>query len=105
MALFKRKSKNRRFERKKILEVKLRAAQRRRLHLRRAAMGIAVPLFLIIGIYAAWKGGDALLTRLVYENPAFAIHQIEVQTDGVLSLEQIRRWAGARLQDNLLALD
>src|SRR5688572_15831058 len=102
---FNGKSKNRRFERKHVLQVKLRASQRRQLRLRRVVMALAVPLFVIFGAYIAWKGGDALLSRLVYENPAFAIHQIDAQTDGVLSLEQIRRWAGVKLQDNLLALD
>ena len=102
---FNRKSKNRRFERKHVLQVKLRSSQRRQLRLRRAAMVLLVPGFLVFGAYVAWKGGDALLSRLVYENPAFAIHQIDAQTDGVLSLEQIRRWAGVKLDDNLLALD
>src|SRR5688572_14681013 len=102
---FNGKSKNRRFERKHVLQVKLRASQRRQLRLRRVVMALAVPLFVIFGAYIAWKGGDALLSRLVYENPAFAIHQIDAQTDGVLSLEQIRRWAGVKLEDNLLALD
>jgi len=102
---FNRKSKNRRFERKHVLQVKLRSSQRRQLRLRRAAMVLLIPGFMAFGGYAAWKGGDALLSRLVYENPAFAIHQIDVQTDGVLSLEQIRRWAGVKLDDNLLALD
>ncbi len=102
---FSRKSKNRRFERKHVLQVKLRASQRRQLRLRRAAMVLLVPGFMAFGAYAAWRGGDAMLSRLVYENPAFAIHQIDAQTDGVLSLEQIRRWAGVKLEDNLLALD
>lgn len=102
---FRPKSKNRRFERKHVLQVKLRASQRRQLRLRRAVMVLAVPTFLLVGAYAAWKGGDALLNRLVYENPAFAIHQIDAQTDGVLALEQVRRWAGVKLDDNLLALD
>src|SRR5688572_13271296 len=102
---FNGKSKNRRFERKHVLQVKLRASQRRQLRLRRVVMALAVPLFVIFGAYTAWKGGDALLSRLVYENPAFAIHQIDTQTDGMLSLEQIRRWAGVKLDDNLLALD
>jgi len=102
---FGRKSKNRRFERKHVLQVKLRSSQRRQLRLRRAVMILAIPGFLIFGAYVAWKGGDALLERLVYENPAFAIHQIDTQTDGVLSLEQIRRWAGVKLDENLLALD
>lgn len=102
---FNRKTKNRRFERKHVLQVKLRSSQRRQLRLRRAAMLLLVPGFMAFGAYAAWKGGDALLSRLVYENPAFAIHAIDAQTDGVLSLEQIRRWAGVKLDDNLLALD
>jgi hypothetical protein len=102
---FNRKSKNRRFERKHVLQVKLRSSQRRQLRLRRFVMGLAVPGFLAFGAFVAWKGGDALLSRLVYENPAFAIHQIDAQTDGVLALEQIRRWAGVKLDDNLLALD
>src|SRR6185436_10012060 len=105
MTFFNRKAKNRRFERKHVLQVKLRSSQRRQLRLRRAAMLILIPAFLVFGAYAAWKSGDALLSRLVYENPAFAVHQIDTQTDGVLSLEQIRRWAGVRLDDNLLALD
>ena len=103
--LINRKSKNRRFARKHVLQVKLRASQRRQLRLRRAVMLLAVPGFLAFGTYVAWKGGDALLSRLVYENPAFAIHQIDAQTDGMLPLEQIRRWAGVKLEENLLALD
>jgi hypothetical protein len=46
-----------------------------------------------------------LLRQLVYENSAFAIHHLDVQTDGALGLEQLRRWAGVKYDDNLLALD
>ena len=105
MSLFKRTSKNKRFHRKHILQVKLRSSQRRQLRLRRAVVAISVPVFVLLGAYGAWRGVDVLLRELVYENPTFAIHQIDVQTDGSISLEQVRRWAGARLQDNLLALD
>jgi len=103
--IFNRTSKNRRFHRKHILQVKLRSSQRRQLRLRRAAMSLGVPIFVLLGAYGAWRGVDVLLRELVYENPTFAIYQIDVQTDGALSLEQIRRWAGVKLQDNLLALD
>ena len=105
MPIFKAKTRNRRFQRKHILQVKMRSSQRRKLRLRRIIFAIAIPLFVLFVAYVAWRGGDSLLRRLVYENPAFAIHQVDVQTDGVLSLEQIRRWAGVRLQDNLFALD
>ncbi len=83
----------------------MRSSQRRKLRIRRAVMAVGIPVVLFVAAYVAWRGGDFLLRRFVYENPAFAIHQIDVQTDGVLSLEQIRRWAGVRLQENLLALD
>ena len=42
---------------------------------------------------------------MVYENRAFAIEQIDVQTDGVISTDQLRRWAGVKAGENLLALD
>jgi cell division protein FtsQ len=42
---------------------------------------------------------------LVYENKAFAIQDIDVQTDGVIGLDQLRRWMGVKPGQNLLALD
>ena len=51
----------------------------------------------------AGRGGG--LRRLLYENPAFATHHLDVETDGVIAREQLRRWAGVKLEDNLLALD
>ena len=52
-----------------------------------------------------YRGGDWALNRLVYENKAFAIQEIDVQTDGVIGLDQLRRWTGVKPEDNLLALD
>jgi cell division septal protein FtsQ len=46
-----------------------------------------------------------LLRQIVYENAAFAIHHLDVQTDGVIGLQQLRRWAGVKYDDNLIALD
>jgi cell division septal protein FtsQ len=57
------------------------------------------------GLFGAWRGGEWLVRRFLTENPAFAIHQLDVQTDGVISVEQLRRWAGVRLENNLLDLD
>jgi hypothetical protein len=45
------------------------------------------------------------LERLVYQNPAFAVKELDVQTDGTIPVEQLRRWTGVHLGDNLLALD
>jgi len=41
----------------------------------------------------------------VYSNKAFAIHEINIQTDGVLSTEQLGRWSGVKREQNLFALD
>jgi len=100
-----RKSKNRRFERKHVLDVKLRSSQRRRLRLRRVVLVSGCIVLTAIGGFGLWRGGEWALGRLLYENAAFAIHHLNVETDGVIAREQIRRWAGVRLEDNLLALD
>ena len=102
---FKRKNKNYRNERRHVLDVKLRSAEARRARLRLATMAISLTLATFFGLYLFWRGGDWALNRLVYENSAFAIHELDVQTDGVIALEQIRRWSGVKVQDNLLALD
>ena len=101
----KRKRKNRRFERDHILDVKLRSSQRRQLRLRQAALVLGGAFSIFFGLFAAWRGGEWLIRHFLTENPAFAIHQLDVQTDGVVSIEQLRRWAGIRLENNLLALD
>src|SRR5258708_5125793 len=101
----KRKPKNRRFEREHVLDVKLRSSQRRHLRVRQAAIVLGGAFSVCFGLFGAWRGGEWLVRRFLTENPAFAIHQLDVQTDGVISVEQLRRWAGVRLENNLLDLD
>jgi hypothetical protein len=93
---------NRRFvERGRLLDVKLRASQARAARLRAALIGLVV----IGALAGAWRGGLWLLDVLIYKNEAFAIDRIEVQTDGVLTTEAIRRWAMVKPGQNLMALD
>ena len=91
--------------RQHVLDVKLRASQRRKIRWRRFGLAVGLCASVFFGLFGAWRGGEWLLRRFVYENPAFAIHHLDIQTDGVISLEQLRRWAGVKLEDNLLALD
>jgi cell division septal protein FtsQ len=102
---FKRKSRNRRHARGYVLDVKLSASQRRQSRLRRLTIFLGTSLSLFLTAFIVWRGGEWLLRRFVYENRAFAIRSLQIETDGVLSTEQIRAWAGVRLKDNLLALD
>ena len=102
---FKKKPKNRRVGREHVLEVKLRSGQVKAARLRLAAISLGILFGTVFGLYVCWRTGEWLLNRFVYENPAFAIHKIEVQTDGVISPDQLRKWSGVKLGQNLLALD
>jgi len=102
---FRRKQINRRLGRVHVLDVKLRSDQVRKSRLRLAALAFGVLLGTLVGAYALWRGGKWVLDQTIYENPAFAIREIEAQTDGVLAPDQLRRWANVRAGQNLLELD
>jgi len=102
---FKRKPKNRRLGREHVLDVKLRSSQIRVARTRMAAIALGAVFATIFGLYVLWRSGQWALDRLVYENEAFAIQEIDVQTDGVISVDQLRRWMGVRSGQNLFALD
>jgi len=102
---FKRKSKNRRLGREFVLDVRLRSSQLRAARGRMAAIALGVVFATVFGVFLLWRAGEWTLDRLVYENRAFAVESIDIQTDGVIAVEQLRRWAGLRLGQNLLALD
>jgi hypothetical protein len=101
----KRKTTNRRLGRVRVLDVKLRSSQVRAARARRIIVALGVCFGTVLGLYALWCLGEFTLNKLVYENKSFAIQQVDVQTDGVISAEQLRRWSGVRPGQNLLALD
>ena len=102
---FRRKLKNRRLGRDHVLDVKLRSSQVRAARVRMVAMAGGGLFATVFGLYLLWRTGEWGLNQFVYENRSFAIREIDIQTDGVISTEQLRRWAGIKVQDNLLALD
>jgi cell division septal protein FtsQ len=102
---FSRKQKNRRLGREYVLDVKLRSSQVRAARSRVALMIGGTLLGIAAAVFIVWRGGAWVMDRLVYENPAFALHDLDLQTDGILSTNQIRGWAGIRGDENLLALD
>jgi len=102
---FRRKQRNRRLSREHVLDVQLRSSVVRAARSRRVALALGVAFGALFGVYLLWRVGNWGLNQLLYENKAFAIGAVEVQTDGVLALEQLRRWAGVKAGANLLALD
>jgi cell division septal protein FtsQ len=91
--------------REQVLDVKLRSSQVRAARYRLAAVGFAAVFGFVLTGYVFWRAGEWGLNRLVYENKAFAIRDLDLQTDGIIAVDQLRRWAGVRVDDNLLALD
>jgi hypothetical protein len=102
---FRREQKNRRLRRGHLLDVKLRSDQVRATRLRLALILFMVPASTVLGLYLLWRTGEWALDKFVYENSTFAIQSIEVQTDGVIAPEQLRRWTNVKLGANLIALD
>jgi len=102
---FRRKLKNRRLHRFQVLDVKLRSDQVRATRTRLAALTAGIVFGTVFGLYLLWRTGEWALDKFVYENPEFAIQHVEVKTDGMIALDQLRRWSGVRLGDNLIALD
>jgi cell division protein FtsQ len=102
---FRREIKNRRLRRGHLLDVKLRSDQVRATRTRLATIASAVLFGTVFGLYLLWRTGEWALDKFVYENSTFAIQSIEVQTDGVIAPEELRRWAGVKPGANLIALD
>ncbi len=102
---FKKKRRNRRFEREHILDVKVESRQLRALRLRLVARVFSRLFATATVLFLLWRGGDWMLDEFVFRNPAFAVQEIEVETDGILPKAQLRAWAGVKIGDNLLALD
>src|ERR1051325_11400345 len=102
---FNRKLKNRRLGRVQVLDVKLRSSQVRAARLRLVSIALGVLFGTAFGLYLIWRTGSWALGKLGYENASFAILQVEVETDGVISSDQIRRWSSVKPGENLLALD
>jgi hypothetical protein len=105
MAWPKRKTGNQRLRQRNVLDVKLSLAQVRRHRFRVLFYTTAASLAVLFTVYVCWRSGESLLNHLIYENTSYAIQVLDIQTDGVVATDQIRRWAGVKEGDNLFALD
>ena len=102
---FKSKPKNRRLARGHVLDVKLRSSKVRAARTRIAAVGLGTFFAIVFTAYLLWCVGEWALNEFIYENKAFAIQGVDIYTDGAIAPEQLRRWAGLKPNQNLLALN
>ena len=99
------RSKSKKLERQWLLDVRSRSGPLKALRLRMAVNALAISAGIVLVLFVSWKGGEYLVDQYVYTNPSFAIDRIDLQTDGIIPLEQIQAWANVRSGQNLLALD
>ena len=102
---FRRSRQNRKLRRGNVLDVKAASRETRRTRLRLATTAVAGAVATLTVLYVIWRLGDWTLRALVYENSAYAIEHLDVQTDGVLPPDKLREWAGVRKGENLLGLN
>ena len=88
-----------------MLDVKLRSSQVRAARTRLAVVALGIMFGTVFGLYLLWCMGEWALDKFVYKNSEFAIRQIEVQTDGVIVPDQLRRLSLVKPGENLIALD
>jgi cell division septal protein FtsQ len=88
-----------------LLDVKV---QTRGRSLRRLRVGTALlvglGMIVLTGYGICWLV-KATIHRLVYDNPRFAIRQIVVDDDGVLTPARVVQFAGVRVGENLLSIN
>jgi len=101
----KRTPKNRRLERGNVLDVKLRTKEVRAARLKLATTALSVSLGTVTALYLFWRGGLWALVQFIFKNDAFAVRNLNIQTDGSIPIAQLRQWVGVKPGDNLLALD
>ncbi|HAV65290.1 MAG TPA: hypothetical protein DCY13_23320 [Verrucomicrobiales bacterium] len=99
------RKKNRRRERRHVLDVKLASNQVQRRRVQLAVSAVVATLFLVGTVYGLWRGGWWAVQRFVYQNEHLQVRHFEVRTDGVIKEEHIRRWAGVKLGANLFEID
>jgi cell division septal protein FtsQ len=88
-----------------VLDVKVRSDHARATRMRLAIGVFAVCFGTVFGLYLFWRAGEWTLNKFVYENPDFAVQHIDVESSGTISEDQLRRWSGVKLGQNLIALD
>ena len=88
-----------------MLDVRSRAKPLQAVRIRMAVSALAISTGIVLVLFFFWKGGEYALDRFVYTNPTLSVAQVQIETDGIIPIEQILAWSNVRKGENLLALD
>ncbi|MGC8743413.1 MAG: cell division protein FtsQ/DivIB [Verrucomicrobiia bacterium] len=91
--------------RRELLTLEMRSESTQTRNARLVAFAIGGCFGLLMLFVVIWQIANFVKVQFILKNPAYAIRVIDIQTDGIINREQIRRWAGVQPGDNLIALD
>jgi cell division septal protein FtsQ len=104
--MFRRRPRNRRRKRPDyILAVKVRSDYQARERTRKGAVFLIVAAVLGMIAFSAYRLTQFSTRKFFQENPNFAIRDIHVQTDGHLPREQVVKYTGIHLGQNVFSVD
>jgi cell division protein FtsQ len=95
----------RRHNDKYLLDVKVHTEMRTRARARWIAAWATAALVLMLTSYGLYRAIRCAADRVVFENPQFAITRIAVESDGALTPQQVQRFAGVRVGQNIFAVN
>lgn len=83
----------------------MRAQYTRAVRMRMVTTVFGILLGLAAVLFGLWRASEWAMDQWVFNNAAFSIRVMTVETDGVIPIRQIRAWAGVKEGDNLWAID
>ena len=100
-----KRKRNRRGRKHTLINVKLPVQKARQQRVRLVAKMAGFLLGVAVLFFGVWRGGEWLMQKAFYQPEHFAIHTIDIRTDGVIDPAQIRLWAGIKKGVNLFQMD
>ncbi len=88
-----------------LLEVKVHTEARTKARARWIGAWLTAAVVLSMTSYGLYRLTSAGLGRVLFANPQFAIARITIETDGALTPQQVQRFAGVRVGQNIFSVD
>jgi len=88
-----------------LFKVKVHTEARTKARVRWISAWLTAAVVFSMTSYGLYRLTSAGLGRLVFTNPRFAIARITVETDGALTQQQVQRFAGVRVGQNIFSVD
>src|SRR5436190_12916237 len=88
-----------------LLDVKVQTEGRMRQRARWISAIVATVVVVVLSAFGVYRLVKYSATKMVHENPRFAITKIDIENDGALTRQQVEAFAGVAVGQNLLSLD